>query len=304
MTLEEKLVQRVAAIESDHVSGASTLAGQAVDVLYEALGLGPSVVERIGGALCRAQPAMAPIWNATALALGSDGEKSLGLLRSRMTRAPESMAKVLSRLLLPEPAAAHRPTLSLATVSQSGSVRACLTALADVADLRVICAEGRPMYEGRLMAAELAQAGIAVTLCTDAAVGVVVGEAESAVDAVLTGADAVTPDWFLNKCGTHLLATAAASAGIPVYVLASRSTFLNPILSGAVHGRVGPAQEVWPSPPSDVDVVNPYFERVPLEVVSTFVTDVGPIGTGSVYQICESLVDSESAARAVAVALI
>ena len=143
-----------------------------------------------------------------------------------------------------------------------------------------------------------------MTLCTDAAVGVVVGEAESAVDAVLTGADAVTPDWFLNKCGTHLLATAAASAGIPVYVLASRSTFLNPILSGAVHGRVGPAQEVWPSPPSDVDVVNPYFERVPLEVVSTFVTDVGPIGTGSVYQICESLVDSESAARAVAVALI
>ena len=299
MTSEEKLARRVAAIESDHVSGASTLAGQAVDVLYEALGLGHSAVERIGRALCRAQPAMAPIWNATALALGPDGEESLRRLRSRMARAPESMAKVLSRLLLPEPVAAPRPTLSLATVSHSGSVMACLTALADIAELRVICAEGRPMYEGRLMAAELATAGIAVTLCTDAAVGVVVGEAESAVDAVVTGADAVTPDWFLNKCGTHLLATAAASAGIPVYVLASRFTFLNPILSGAVHGRGGPAQEVWPSQPSDVDVdvVNPYFERVPLEVVTTFVTDVGPIGTGSVHQVCESFVDAPLAKR-------
>ncbi len=281
VTPEEELAHRVDVIESDHASGASVLAGQAVDILCDALSLGPSVVARIGRALCRAQPAMAPIWNAAALAVGSDGEESLRLLRARMTRAPESMSKVLSRLLLPAQSAGDRPPLTLATVSQSGSVRACLTALADIAELRVICAEGRPVYEGRLMAASLARAGIAVTLCTDAAVSEVVRDVEPAVDAVVLGADAVTPDWFLNKCGTHLLATAAASVGIPVYVVASRATFLNPILSVAVHGRAGPAVEVWDTPPAGVEVVNPYFERVPLDAVSMFVTDVGPIGIGS-----------------------
>ena len=250
-------------------------------------------------ALCRAQPAMAPIWNAVALALGSDGRESFGRLRAQMIRAPESMSKVLTSVVLRDRPAGRTP-LSLATVSRSGSVSACLTALADVAKLRVICAEGRPVYEGRLMAATLARAGIAVTLCTDAAVGVVVRDTEPAVEAVVVGADAVTPDWFLNKYGTHALATAAASAGIPVYVVASRATFLNPILSVALRHRLGPAQEVWDSPPAGVEAVNPYFERVPLEVVSMFVTDVGPIGTGSVRQMSESLVDSKAAARVLA----
>ena len=253
-------------------------------------------------ALCRAQPAMAPIWNAVALALGSDGRESFGRLRAQMIRAPESMSKVLTSVVLRDRPAGRTP-LSLATVSRSGSVSACLTALADVAKLRVICAEGRPVYEGRLMEASLARAGIAVTLCTDAAVGVVVRDTEpavEAVEAVVVGADAVTPDWFLNKCGTHALATAAASAGIPVYVVASRATFLNPILSVALRHRLGPAQEVWDSLPAGVEAVNPYFERVPLEVVSMFVTDVGPIGTGSVRQMSESLVDSKAAARVLA----
>ncbi len=303
VTPEEKLAHRVDVIESDHASGASALAAQAVDILCDAVSLGPLVLARIGRALCRAQPAMAPIWNAAALAFGSDGEESLRLLRARMTRAPESMSKVLSRLLLPEASAGNRPPLSLATVSQSGSVGACLTALADIAELRVICAEGRPVYEGRLMAASLARAGIAVTLCTDAAVGEVVRDAEPAVDAVVIGADAVTPDWFLNKCGTHLLATAAASAGIPVYVVASRATFLNPILAVAVRGRTGPEVEVWDAPPARVEVVNPYFERIPLDTVSMFVTDVGPIGIGSVLQMCESLVDSTAAKRVLATGL-
>lgn len=245
---------------------------------------------------------MAPIWNAAALAGGPDGEEALRLLRARMTRAPGSMSKVLSRLLLPERSAGARRPLTLATVSQSGSVTACLAALADIAELRVICAEGRPVYEGRLMAASLARTGIAVTLCTDAAIGEVVRDAEPAVDAVVVGADAVTPDWFLNKCGTHLLATAAASAGIPVYVVASRVAFLNPVLSVAVHGRAGPDAEVWDTPPTRVEVANPYFERVPLDAVSMFVTDVGPIGIGSVSQMCESLVDAAAAKRVLATA--
>ena len=88
VTPEETLARRVAGIEADHTSGASALALQAVDVLDDALGFGRSAVERTGRALCRAQPTMAPIWNAAALALGANGRASLQRLRVRMLRAP------------------------------------------------------------------------------------------------------------------------------------------------------------------------------------------------------------------------
>lgn len=298
---EEELVRRTRAIAEDHTSGASALAQQAVDILGDSQALGAAVVARIARGLCRAQPAMAAIRNAAALAVDPDGGAALRRLGAWVARAPSAMSTVLTRLLLPDVAASDPPALALATTSHSGSVRACLLALADVSQLRVMCTEGRPMYEGRALATTLAEAGVAVTLCTDAAVGVLVRGSTPVVDAVVVGADAVTPDWFLNKCGTHLLTAAAASVGVPVYVVAGRSSFLNPVLSGAVRDSMGPAHEVWATPSAGVNVVNPYFEQVPLEAVSMFVTEIGPVGIGSVPRVCESLLDSDAARRALAV---
>ena len=297
MTAVEALARRVDAIKADHISGATALARQAVDVLDDASRIGASVLVTTARGLCRAQPAMAPLWNAIALTLAPEGPASLRRLREQLNRAPEGLSKMCMRMLLSKRVAGSPGTLSLATVSASGSVRACLAALAAVADVRVVCAEARPAYEGRDMARALVASGSSVTLCTDAAVGAVLEETKPAVEAVLVGADAITPSWFLNKCGTHAVAVAAAAKGIPVYVVAGKATFINPVLATALGNAHGPAQEVWDHATLGLDIANPYFERVPTEVVSMFVTEMGPIGVASVSDLCETLVDSEAASR-------
>jgi hypothetical protein len=82
--------------------------------------------------------------------------------------------------------------------------------------LSVIVCESRPLCEGCAMAQRLAAAGLQVTLITDAQAGVFVEQA----DAVLLGADAVTPDGVVNKVGSRLLALAAKAAGVPVLAVA------------------------------------------------------------------------------------
>ena len=47
--------------------------------------------------------------------------------------------------------------------------------------------------------------------------------------------------------------------------------------------------EVWDSAPPEVSVRNPYFERVPLEVVTGIVTDAGVLGTGMVEEACRGM---------------
>jgi hypothetical protein len=83
--------------------------------------------------------------------------------------------------------------------------------------LSVIVCESRPLCEGVTLARRLAAAGLDVTLVTDAQAGVFVREA----DAVLLGADAVTPQGVVNKAGSLLLALAARAAGVPVLAVAT-----------------------------------------------------------------------------------
>jgi translation initiation factor 2B subunit (eIF-2B alpha/beta/delta family) len=92
-------------------------------------------------------------------------------------------------------------------------------------------------------------------------------------DAVLVGADAVAEEWFVNKCGTGLLAAAASFHGVPVYVLAGREKLVAD--AARLELRSGPAVEVWESPPAAVEVRNPYFERVSARLATAFVSDAG-----------------------------
>ena len=163
---------------------------------------------------------MAPVWNAVALALRPDGGAALDRFARRVERAPAAVARVAADVLLAGRAPGQ--ALAVATVSASGTVRACLGELSRRCRLQVLCAEGRPLLEGRALAASLAAAGIAVTLCTAAAAGGLSG----AADTVLVGVDAVGPDWFVNKCGTRALVEAAAARGRAAYAAAARDKFI------------------------------------------------------------------------------
>lgn len=86
--------------------------------------------------------------------------------------------------------------------------------------VRAIVCESRPLCEGVALADRLSSMGIPTTVITDAQAALFVRRASC----VLVGADAVSPSGgVVNKVGTHMVALAAASAGVAVYSVADTS---------------------------------------------------------------------------------
>ena len=291
--------ERVSAIAADRRSGASALTRLAVEILIDAHGTGAGAVDAVACALCNAQPAMGSVWNAAAMSVGADGLPRVQRLDQQVRRAPRALARVFADLLLTRnesPGAVAGP-LVVATVSASASVRVCLEALSERIELQVICAEARPLMEGRRLAADLAAAGISTTVCTDAGIGAVIAATGMRLEAVVVGADVVAPRWFVNKCGTRQVIEVAAGLGVPNYVVASRDKFVQGALADEIRPRDGPPEEVWEHPPRGVTVRNPYFERVPVELVANFVTDAGLLGPAAVEDLCRSVVSRSDSDR-------
>lgn len=276
------VASRIARLASDRESGASEILDEALAILRDALSAGGDVAA-VAGRLCGAQPSMASIWNAAvaALASGPDLER-FNRFALRVARAPEALARFAVECFATGDRVAP---LRLVTLSFSRTVAAALEAIARTRPLNVACSESRPALEGRRLAARLAAARIPVAFFSDAAVGHALGGA----DAVLVGADAVTPDWFLNKSGTRMLSAAAAQQAVPVHVIASRDKFLGHALASRLELREGTAGEIWDGAPAGVIVRNPYFESTPLDLVTSLITDAGVLGVGMVGDVCEAL---------------
>ena len=278
MTLD--LEAAAGALAADRESGASALVARAVSLLAQARGEGREVLDRAAALVCRAQPAMAPLWNAAGLALADAADQGIRLERfaQQSGRALEAIARLAADLVEDNGGGERR----LATCSSSGSVLAACQALAARGPLRVACAEGRPALEGRQLAARLAASGIAVDFYSDAGLGHGLRHSE----ALLVGADAVAPGWFVNKAGTAALAALAAHTGLPVYVLAGRDKFLPAGLAQRLSLGGGSPAELWARPAARVTVHNPYFESIPLDLVAALVTDTGVIGAGLAAEVC------------------
>ena len=227
---------------------------------------------------------MAPFWRLAVEALASEVDLTrFDRFVARLDRSGRALVQVAVRYLAP----ADAPVLRVATLSASGSVRAVIEALARNHQVHVSCSESRPAWEGRTFAAHLAAAGVPVTLFADAAIA----HALATTDAVLVGADAVAPSWILNKCGTLMLATAAAHRGVPVHVLATRDKFVPEPIAQRLVIRDEPKAEVWDAAPDGVGVRNPYFERIPADLVSAVISDIGVLTAGMLPDACESAAD-------------
>ena len=169
-------------------------------MLSDALQAG-TPIPPLAAALLAAQPSMAPMWNAVRAALTARAPDEFGYHVQRMQRAPGALARHAVALLGSESSSVVR----IVTISFSATVMRVLEPLAERQPLEVSCADGQPGMEGRRLAERLASAGVEVIHYPDAGLG----HALTGATAVLTGADAVTPDWFLNKSGTRMLAAAA-----------------------------------------------------------------------------------------------
>ena len=100
------------------------------------------------------------------------------------------------------------------------------------------------------------------------------------IDAVVVGADRITPDAVFNKIGTYMHAVCAHHHSIPFYVAAPYSTldFSHTETDVTIEERsrnelafCGDRQLI----PDGVDVVNPAFDATPLSLVTAIITDKG-----------------------------
>ena len=146
-----------------------------------------------------------------------------------------------------------------------------------------VVTEGRPVMEGRLTAAELACSEIPVSIICDAAATIQMSD----VDMVLLGADAVTVDGVINKTGSMVLALAAEHNNIPVYILTTSNKFL-PAEACPPSIELQDPLEVWQEPPPGVEVINKYYETIPLEKLK-FITEEGILGKEDIIERLEKL---------------
>ena len=262
----------VETIRADRNHGSASLSVRALEVLRDEAAV---AVERggdwralaaTGRALRDARPAMPVVANRVNRAMAAASDE-------RTPAAVESAAADgLDRALTADADAAARAAEAVpdrvATLSRSGTV---LSALARADPGFVLVAESRPGREGVAMAeAVAAETGTEVLLATDAAMADRL--AETGVEAVVVGADAVRPDGsVVNKVGTRGVAAAAASEGLPCYVVAASDKVAT---EDTLDREPRDPAEVYDGD-ADVTATNPTFGVTPASLVTAVVTETG-----------------------------
>lgn len=277
----EDLLRR---LSSDRTSGASSLVGLAASAFPALASSSVSTGSRaLAGEvedLCReivaVQPFMAPLYNLCARVLThADPKLPLPNMKRGIARAAAHHADGAAAGLERASAQAARLVLDggrvLALSSSAAVLRSLELAKDDRKRFSVVVLESRPMLEGRTSAARLAAAGIPVELTVDAALVTEVRRAGQ----VFVGADALTDEILVNKCGTLALAIVAMEYGVPVLAVAEGSKLLPNVLLPE-NDRARDPREVWDGAPPGVTVRNRYFEKVPLKYFKSFVLEDGP----------------------------
>lgn len=286
--LPRSVQAQIGELADDHTSGAVEIATRAASVLLlfaaEAEAEDEHSFQRqlaaAGKALIQAQPSMAPLFNlVNSVVAGVQGARDLEAARKLVRTTSEAFRAELGRRsemiaqrtlsLLPE-------GCTVLTHSRSSTVLAALQLAANRGRLaEVVCTESRPSYEGRTVAATLAQEGIRTTLITDSAAGHFMAR----VNLVMVGADSVSRDGLVNKMGTYAIALAARDRGVPFFALCGTEKFLP---TDYPYFRIAPQdpQEVWLEHPQGVEVLNLYFDVTPLEYVSAVITERGELHLG------------------------
>lgn len=281
--MDRLTAQAVAAIADDNVAGAVEIAEQSAKLLLQVAQTN-SMLPRdalreallaVGWTLIRAHPTMAPLvnlingmlWKLDAPEKQSHASQAvceaIGEFQRRLHVHEAAIAETALRLI-PEDS-------MIVTTGRSITVRAALRhAMRAGRRFRVVCAEGRPACEGRSMAADLAAAGMTVTVVIDALALSFVADASL----VLVGADHLGSHGLVNKVGTYGLALAAGAAGVPIYALCGSEKFLPPGYTPPAQTH-WPAEQVWANAPPNLKITNLYFDTTPLSALAGIVTEQG-----------------------------
>jgi translation initiation factor 2B subunit (eIF-2B alpha/beta/delta family) len=234
----------VDALAGNRVQGAAELGRRAAEIL-------PSIpFEELADAietLLRGHPQMAPLWRlASDLLSAMDPASGADWFLYRL-ETDDATAGLLAPFLPDE----------LLTISYSSTI---VEAIRIRRPARVVCMTSDPGGEGQQMAAVLSE-------YTDASV---MKDADALrkvpAQAVLVGADAITPESLVNKVKTKKLAEAARKKSVPSFVVAGETKFV----------------------PEELPITE-LFEAAPLDLFSGVATPMGLITPSEAGRYAESV---------------
>jgi translation initiation factor 2B subunit (eIF-2B alpha/beta/delta family) len=261
-------------VATDRTHGSAWISVRALEALRDraAVADDDAAVAAVARDLRDARPSMAAVANRVNRVMAR-AARTPAAIRDRAAAAAESALDADDEAAA---RAAERCDGSVVTLSRSGTVRSAL----ERARPAVLIGESRPAREGVDTAAGLAEAGLDVTLTTDAALPAELAAREP--DAVLVGADAVLADGsVVNKVGTRGLSLAAARENVPVYAVAAADK-VQP--DTTVHGESGETADLYDGA-APVSVANPIFDRTPADLVAGVVTERGVLDAEDVRAV-------------------
>lgn len=159
------------------------------------------------------------------------------------------------------------------THCHSSTVTAILKEAFKTKKFEVYNTETRPLYQGRITAAELAKAKIPVTHFVDSAARYVLKKANM----MLIGADAVLSNGKVaNKIGSELFAEVAKKYDTPVFVCTDSWKFdAQTIFGYDTEIEYRGAKEIWKKPPRGVKIKNIVFELVNPNLIDSVISELG-----------------------------
>ena len=258
---------RLGDILRDRVSGSSTLYKKTIDLFignpyYHHPARTLHAVER----LIEQFPEMAVfVYLRSRLAISS-GKTIVSLLQELHSKADAELGKIgrhLDRI--------WKSPRRIVTYSRSSvATRLILERCHRIQSLLI--STGAPHNEGALSAEVFAACGIRVVLCSDAALpGMIQRD-----DLLILGADGVTEQYFVNKCGSLGLALAAKKAKAVSCVVYERFKRVDS-RRFSFRPKQHPTREIVARGKHYIDVYNAYFERVPADLVDWFISSAGII---------------------------
>ncbi|MCB0290727.1 MAG: hypothetical protein KDH97_10770 [Calditrichaeota bacterium] len=277
----------IASIRSDSIHGSIYLSNKALDIvedfvrkqLYKNRTELIQALSKLSNALVRAKPLMALIYNRTRQILNfiqniPKEQKDIEIIRDatleEITRLRQKSGENVGvitrwgcRLILD-----HHVILTHSASSVVESI--LMEARQQKKRFRLICTESRPLMEGTGMAMRLAKAGIKVRLIPDCDIARAVEDCHF----VLTGTDRFTETSFINKTGTHAIATLAHVMNKPLYVAGESDKVLLKRTYPVRFAQNDPL-ELVDQEADNLQVENMYFEESPLSYAGKIILEDG-----------------------------
>lgn len=276
--MSETYQELLTSLQNNRTSGATELAlitlSRLKDCLSGIADQSPEQIKMIVEELSYARASMVPLGNALhrwQQKLDADDGDYRQQYLDGLVKVYRQLSEVTDRVA-DNAADLVKPGMTVLTHSRSSQVMALFAHLLERhGDFNVIVTISAPGNEGLLVASQLNQLGVPVTVITDAEMGQIM----PGVDINIVGCDNwLTDHYFVNKTGTLLQALAARHFGKPFWVLAD--SFKNSQqTSHHVTLETMPLDALNLPEAKDLSGNNTYFELVPVRLINGRVDEHG-----------------------------